>query len=328
MKFRLILFNVLIVSFFGCKKDKDIYPGGGFSSSGYIFVCDSSLTQPVIGWQDTTADKDKDVQKILYNPINSDEVIYIVKSKNYYNEMYLYNRQTKVTKSIDKSVYTMPSINKFGWLTYCKANFCVYKIKANGDSLIKLTNSFCNFPRWDYTGDRIFYTQEGFGNTPSRLMIVNKFGVKLDSINGYDGIVGISSNSNKIVLKKSPNYQLFLKDLNTGTETTIRYGSYNYNNLTFDNNDANVFWWDNNGIYRLNINNLKEDTLVKTCPLKHFLDTPTFELYATNVSPNSNKLTFILRTNKKISTLKLLQEYHALEMDLYTETFDEIKLFQ
>ncbi len=329
MKIRLIILTLLLISFFGCKKDKNVYPGGGFSSPEYIFVCDTSMTQPVIGWQDTTANADQDVQKILYNPIDPNEVIYVVKSKNYYSEMYVYNKRTKIAKSIDKSIYTMPSINKFGWLTYCKANYCIYKIKANGDSLTKLTNYFCNFPCWDYTGNRIFFTQQGFGNDPSRLMIINKFGVKLDSVSSYDGLIGISKKSNKVVcMKTAPNYQLIIKDLNTGNETTLRNGLYNYYNLTIDNNDENMFWWDNKGIYKLNTSSLNVDTVVKICPLKHFLDTPSFDLYATNVSPNSDKLTFTLVTNKAVNWPKLFHKYHALEMDLNNGRITEIKLFQ
>jgi hypothetical protein len=116
--------------------------------------------------------------------------------------------------------------------------------------------------------------------------------------------------------------------LNTGIEKTLRTGNYNYFHLTFDNSDENIYWWENYGIFRINLTTLKLDTLVKTCPLAHFLSTPSYELYSPNVSPNTSKLTFTQITNKEIPTWKLFHEYHALEMDLNTGRITEIKLFQ
>lgn len=324
MKFHLIILILVILSFFCCKKDKNVYPGGGYSSPEYVFICDTLPQDPVTGWIDTTANKDKDVQKILYNPLTSNEVIYVVKSKNYYSEMYLFNKQTKIAKSIDKSIYTMPSINKYGWLTYCKANYQVYKIKFNGDSLTQLTTISGNFPRWDYTGDNILYTQNGFGSSPHKVIKMNKFGVKLDSLI-YQALLGASTKSNKILGWNTSN-QLFLKDLDTGIETILKTGDYNYI-CSFDNNDENIYWNGNKGIFKLNLNTLKEDTLVKMCKLLSITSTPSFELFTTNISPNSNKLTFCTRTNDAANWPKLFHEYKALEMDLYNNRITEIKLF-
>ncbi|MCC6371288.1 MAG: hypothetical protein IT236_09815, partial [Bacteroidia bacterium] len=157
---------ILIFFVFGCKKNKNsstVDPSEPpITIENSAFKCATLPPAPVpFGWKDTTTNVDHNINTFMFNPSNPDEVIIVVNGDMFgYNKMYCYNVRTQSNKYLATLDNFKPSINKYGWIVYSTVDNNIFKIKTNGDSITQLTsNNTTKDPKWDYSGNFIFYFQ-------------------------------------------------------------------------------------------------------------------------------------------------------------------------
>jgi len=311
----------LVLILVSCTKDPHVLTENSLSSLGtdeFVFKPCALLEEPINGWKDSTKGTEKDIFRALINPLDYNQLIYMAGYK-----LYNYNRSTKSRKMIYNDIALTPgtpTINKFGWITFNNSQMQTCTIKSNGDSLkILASNAF--YPRWDYTGKYIYF------HTNLTLKRTDMYGINIDSILNYS-ILGVAKTANIVVSTRPSLQQLFMKNLDDGKETAIIVRDPRYDFLVFDNEDENIYWG-YGAILTLNLKTLKLDTLVKSCPVAP-LNTPANPntyIFGTNISPGSDKLTFIYRVSTPVNRLKLYTEAYVLQMDLKTRKITEIKLF-
>lgn len=316
MKKGWIYINIVCVVFtISCKKEK--HPLGGSSGGDYSavqFKCDTLPPEPGIGWIDTTSDNSKNIIYWAYNPSNNSEIIYLDNNTN----LYSYNLSSKTRKYLDNGLMFLPSINKSNWVVYDKLNFTINKIKTNGDSLKQIC-TFGNQPKWDYTGNNIYYFQDNMGANPAIVIKVTKDGQKIDSLPSPRGFhMCFAKNSDKYIDQIGSG--LYLIDPTNSQQTFLTPFIGFHSHMCFDNEDKNIFWWCQfKGLVKLNLQTKQIDTLVRFCE--------NFLVSRLNISPNSDKLTMgHLQLSVPGSKWKLYQKYDPIEYDLTTKEWRKLNI--
>lgn len=301
-----------LIFFLSCKKEK--LPLGGSSGGSFSsvqFVCDTIPPEPPFGWEDTVTNGDIHVIYWAYNPSNSSEIVYMDGQQN----LYAYNFQSKAKKFLDNQIMGIPKINRTGWLTYGKLNFCAYVIKTNGDSLKQLNGSLSGqTPSWDYTGNYIYYLQNNI------CIKTDKEGNKIDSINFNPTGAAFAHTSDSYIDLSNPPNTLVLVNRATSQQTVLTTIPSDHGHLCFDKDDKNLFWWCQfKGLIKFNIQSKKIDTLVRFCE--------NFTVAGLDVSPNSNKLTMAFYQYKQVgSWWKLHKKVDPIEYDVTTKTWRKLNI--
>ncbi|MGE0568000.1 MAG: hypothetical protein AB7O73_08620 [Bacteroidia bacterium] len=296
-----------------CKKDK--LPLGGLSGSNYTsvtFFCDTLPEEPPIGWIDTSTNNNPKIQFWAYNPSNSSEIVIL----DYGGNLYTYNLMTKDKIVLDNGIMFIPSINSSNWVTYGKLDFTIHKIKTNGDSLKQLVSSIGGKqPKWDYTGNYIYYYQPGAGSIPSSVMKIDKEGTKVDSV--------LSNGSYQCFAKTSDNYVtvigsgLYLINPVTSEQTYLTQSISFHDFMCFDKDDKNIVWRNPFGVIKLDLATKKIDTLLSFCE--------NYTASWLNISPNSDKLTMGYLQSKQVgSWYKLSKDLDPIEYDLKTKVWRKL----
>jgi len=121
----------------------------------------------------------------IINPINADELIYL--DGVYPNsKISFYNLQTHEKRAlINENVERNFSWSRKDWILFQRsADFNLYKIKSNGDSLTQLTYGGKWFHgRWNYEGTKFIVYQKF--NSISKSFIMNEQGVVIDSLTNW-----------------------------------------------------------------------------------------------------------------------------------------------
>jgi len=281
------------------------------------------------GWTDTTADPGKNVKSFFFNPLNADEVIAVVEGDAFaYNQMINVNLRTKVRTNLAALDNFLPSINAKGWIVYSTADNNIFTIKTNGDSLRQLTTSnITHDPKWESSGNYFYFLQDAYLNVPAQLIKADHNGTAVFSLPQVSPLCISLRKSEKIILQKAgaTRITLVMKDLTSQVETELLSGPFTpggkpfFNNLTVDQNDENLFWSNEGGIFKWNFVSQKTDTVFKNCGTLIY-DCPV-------ISHKINEMTFSVHTIKPINTYFLLHEFRAMELNTLTMEKREIRIF-
>jgi hypothetical protein len=305
----------------GCDKRKpNTFMGNPNGDEPFVFKPCSLLTEPSNGWSDSTIGTKTDISKVVINPLNKDEVIFTASGT-----IYNFNRKTWQKQIIATNMYGKSlQINQFGEILFCDSSLNICKVKSNGDSL-KVYPFTSSYPYWDYTGKFIYY------QSTQSVSVLYKIGVNKQPSTYYVGMpqaLCMSKISDKMVAKNSGLKTIFYKNIITGLETPIA-SNINVSNLTVStDNQDNVYFSNDDGIYRADFISKKIDTLYKNCPSMLAGNTilaSNTAVYSPHVSPNSGVLTFVYKHSIPIHTQKKYTVSYALEMDLITKKITEIK---
>ncbi len=319
----------------GCgkkNKDPEQIPEEATPVSDTGFKCgDLPPTPKNFGWQDTLTNGNKCIHTFFFNPVNADEIIYIVNGDEFgTNKMFNYNIPSGTTTYLANVGNYLPRINSKGWIVYSDLDNNIWKIKSKGDSLTQLTADKHSFdPVWDYSGNYIYYFAEASGSVGSQLMKVSAGGQYVNSFPQDLANTAAFRKSDRILyqkVKNNTNVSVTLRNMQTSSETELisgpkesKSGQANFDNLGLDNTDENFYWSNSNGIFRCNIATLKIDTLYKNCQ-NMIYNNPVLSL-------NSDELCYSLQTIKPVSPYKLLHVYKALVYNLANKQNSELKIF-
>jgi hypothetical protein len=293
--------------------------------------CKALPPTPVpFGWVDSTADVHKNVNAFFFNPVNPNEVIYVVNGNiTGYNKMCCYNIPLKLTTDLAYIGPYIPKINKKGWIVFSSADNNIYTIKTTGEGMRQLTSGNVFFdPQWDYTDTNIYFFRKSFSANPSLIMNMTASGI---ANNGFDADISNAAcfrKKNKIVYLKSVNtlINVVLRDTNNA-ETVLYTTSYvpgsgktPFEDMSMDLDDRYLFWSNTTGIFKFNMSTFKIDTVLKNCP-NFIYDNPIVSFQ------NNNEITVSRHMMTPIQNTFLYHEYKAVEMNLLTKQLNEIKIF-
>lgn len=328
----LFMFGVILIS--ACKKDKAKDP---VPETPVAVTSDTSLKcvnlpsppQP-FGWKDSTASQDKNINAFFYNPLNSNEVIYVANGDVFgYNKMYVYNIPAKQIKYLSDNGSDLPRVNTKGWIVFGRADLNIYKIKVNGDSLVQLTsNNLCRDAKWDNQGNHIFFYQAASGALANVLVETDKNGAVINTTPTELPNTAFAHKTNRVAFIKTSNttISLYFRDLATGSETLILSAQggtesfqTQFSNLTFDNADESLYWSNSGGIFKCNLAAPAIETVLKNCSNIKY-DRPL-------ITPNSSEITLACHYMRQLSYTQLLHQYKAFEFDLNLKQLHELKVF-
>jgi hypothetical protein len=281
------------------------------------------------GWTDSTGNVDKNINAFLHNPVNPNEIIYVVNGDLFgFNKMYSIHVPTKQIKYLATLGEYLPQMNNYGWLVFSDVDNNIFKIKANGDSLMQLTSQkISHDPKWDFTGKNIYYYQEAYFNVPSQLVKINSSGGLLAALPIDMAYHASFKKSDKVIFQKTldKSVTLILRDMVKYNEKNLITGPFEikgpvfFDNITVDQTDENFYWSNAGGIFRCNLATLAIDTILKNCP-NFIYDNPI-------ISSNQNELTYSWHIIRPVSQFILYHEYKAMEMNLVTKEITEVKVF-
>lgn len=116
-------------------------------NTGYNYIFDSIL-----------------LSNCCYNPNNSNEIILSISNSNG-TGLYKLNLLTKqLIKLYDGEIWSEPSWGKNDWILFTLPDECVWKIKSNGDSLTKISDTGCFNPLWSPDAKYYLYTNPSYQN--------------------------------------------------------------------------------------------------------------------------------------------------------------------
>jgi hypothetical protein len=334
---RIPLFAFFILTLgISCKKEKntpvEVVPSA-IPVDTSQFACRSIPDGPQpFGWRDSTTDENKNINTFMFNPANTDMLIYVVNGDMFgYNKMYSYHIPTRTATYLASVSDFIPKINRKGWILYSSADNDIYKIKATGDSAQQLTylKRFQD-PCWDNTDTCFYLFEKPYNNLKPRLSKFTNHGYPLLNYDVEMPYTCAFKKTNKIIYLHTNinNISLVIKDFtNGGSEKvllTIPYspisGKPYFKHLCTDQNDENAYWSTDEGIVKCQLSSGKVDTVLKNCPNTKF-DKPIFQ----SSKPNSMLVT--CHVVKNINAFQLLHTYKAVEYNLLTKEKTEIKIF-
>jgi hypothetical protein len=316
------------------KKDKkeDEVPTEEPASTSGVIQCEPMPPPPTgFTWEDSITDGNKDVNTFMYNPVNSNEIIYVVNGDQAaYNKLFTYDVVNKQAVQIGIVGRYLPQINKKGLIVYSDVNNNVIMVRSDGKGEKLLTSGNTSHdPKWDYTGNYVYYFMEAHSNIGAQLVKIDTSGNYKDSGPMELPYTTTFKKSDKIIFIKTAGSigKLILRDYTPpGKETELisgplysKPGQINFDNLTLDNNDENFFWSNSNGIFKCTIATLKIDTILKTCPLSIY-NNPL-------ISFKDNLLTYSNHILKPTKPNRLVHSFKAMEMNLLTRQSSEVRIF-
>ena len=338
----LYLRNIVILSLsltliISCKKEKSAPvsepPIQTIPADTSIYACKNLPAAPLpFGWRDTTSDPNKNINTYLYNPANPDQIIYVVEGDLFgYNKMFCFDVPLKKTTYLASISDFPPQINKYGWILYSTNDNEVFKVKTNGDSIVKLTiGNKSKDPKWDFTDKNYYIFQMPYNTYPSMLAKLDQnnfallnFPLEMPNTAAFkksNKIIYLKTNENTISLIQreinAPNAEKILLTIPFSPTSTSNL----FDNLTLDQTDENVYWSNTSGILKCNLSSLKVDTVLKNCANIKY-DNPIFQSF----KPNSILLTAHLIQN--INAFQLLHTYKAIEYNVLSKEKTEVKIF-
>lgn len=248
-----LFFSASLLLFTGCKKDLSLLesPNENQGDCTPILPCNQVTIGPGYTY---IPDFENFVAAPKFNPNNDNEFVYL--KRPYYDlwELYTYNLISKEKKLLHTGIiWYQPQWGKNDWILFCQNDENIYKIKSNGDSLIKLTNlNNLHHPIWNYDGTK-FLAFTRASNLFSLLFDAN--GNIIDTV--YFGQTSNSNfqNPNYIVSNVDQNVLFF--NMNTNSlEFQYDYSGFTGSTVFNSSGGGSIFWLNNTTVIYSNIKGL------------------------------------------------------------------------
>jgi len=240
-------------------------------------------TSPSFGWNYTTTQSYNYAP--CYNPKNSNQFVFLQHVPSGI-ALYEYDMSSNLlTELYNGNIYYTASWGSNNWILFDVSND-IYKIKANGDSLTRLTTGGIScYPKWSPNSTEYIYSlYAGYGTSG---MIANSSGQIIDSFSlSFDSrcawidttIADLYGNKGFVVFNTVTRSQVLVY---YSTDVTSYSGACFINTTTFT-------WSDYTGIYLTNIQNGQTTRVESMCDSK------------TYVSPSYSNLSNKVIWNKRV----------------------------
>jgi hypothetical protein len=189
-----------------------------------------------------------------YNPLNSDEFIYVREDKlnNSSTELRKHIISTGFDQVLTTNVWGVPDWHQNGWIIFRRTDNQVWKIKSDGDSLIQLTFSGTHLgPRWNTSGDKFVCSWD------NQTLIAASNGIPVDTIPEFLFYYGDwSSDETKLcsVISSMSGEYLAYYDINSSTQTLVAevpQGEFIIEAYWLDSRF--IYWVTRRGVYKTDI---------------------------------------------------------------------------
>lgn len=297
------VFFCILIFLSGCRKDPTIPIQNGDKT------CTDLPVTPQGGWNYTTRTLSLNCLKSQYDPFSSDKFYFLADDSINRYILWSYSRNSNFKTFIDSKIISYPIINKYGWLTFSKSDFNVYKIKSNGDSLLKLTtNGKSMNPVWDATGNYIYF------NDANNLSIyrMSKNGTLIDTIKNINSQLVVHDSLFAYLSNDGNSQSLYIKNSFTNATKLIETKTVNHSDelifgFFFDKENSAIYYYDLRGLYKINIANLTKIKIINSCPTER-------RLHYT-ISYVTNKIMATQISTQQINSSTLYNEYNLFEFN-------------
>lgn len=301
-------------------------------TSSAVFTCTTLPSTPVpFGWRDSTRSGEENIIQFMFNPANSNEVLYMAAGDQAgSNKLYCYHLPHKTRVFLGFCGSYAPSVNYQGWVVFSSVEQNIFKVKTNGDSLTQLSsNNVSHAPSWDYTGKYIYYYQSTFLNVGSQIIKIRPDGQFIST-----NPIGIPDFAcfktlNCILYQRILNNQstLVVRDMTTQTERALISGTFSpstgtsaFKNPVMDSYDKYVYWENQSGILRCELSSLKIDTVLKNCESVKY-SRPIFQI------ERPDECYIAVHTLTPLLPFTLIHRYFTVEYKIKTQELRQILLF-
>lgn len=298
------LFCILIL-ISGCRKDPSIPKGNNTN-----FKCIALPDAPQGGWNMTTRNFNQNYLKSQYDPIDQFK-IYFLSDDTSSNKYILWslNRSSNIKFKITDNVISSPNISNNSRVTFSKTDFNIYTIKSNGDSLNKLTtNGISMNPIWDRSTDNIYF------NDANNLSVykMNKTGTLIDKLKNINSQIVTHDSLIAYLINGGSFQSLYIKNVYTNKTKLIETKKINNSadiiyGFFFDLKNQFIYYYDLNGLYKININELGKLKMINSCPSETYLHY--------SISYLTAKIMATQIITKQINSTTLYNEYNLVEFN-------------
>ena len=213
-----------------------------------------------------------------FNPSDPQEIIYIKRTAPGIQELVKYNFITEEESFIINGVWGHPDWNKMGWIVFNHADNQIWKIKDNGDSLIRLTNVGSSYDAiWNPDGTRLAI-RSGNGQQSNIFILADRDG------NPYDTLINVRykrsiswSTDDKITLFFEEDDDFGIGYIDLGTEEIVQI-THSFGTLGIDRilsmswiDTTSIVWVDGHGVHLTEIGTGATTNLLTGCDAKTFL---------------------------------------------------------
>jgi hypothetical protein len=120
-------------------------------------------------------------ENVCFNAQNPYQIAYLKnKPTTLRQDLYTFDFESGVQTLIATNAAYGLSWSRKGWFAFTGVDRQIHKVKANGDSLTRLTNYpyYCNYPQWNPRGDQLVYSTDVTGY----YHIITETGAFIDTI--------------------------------------------------------------------------------------------------------------------------------------------------
>lgn len=243
-----------------------------------------------------------------YNPNNGNEITCLqLDNANRMLSIIIYNLQTTETKTVFSSdkIWAFPRWSVKNWLVFGQQGDA-YKIKTDGDSLTRLTNTgLCHYPFWSPDGTKIKCQI----NDGSSSEIIDENGVLIKRLDNLPHKGGDWSASNRLIVSGHSSQIVLIDDSTYSSRTIEVVRNKAYFSTAWLDAD-NLLCVLGESIYKINIHTEQKILIKEGCQSKAYM--------SISVSPDKQKMivqTQEYEVNKKNKTIENHKGIYVLNID-------------
>ena len=309
----ILLLLVLVVSFVSCKKDEP-------TSTSF---CIENNCKPIqdsksgMGWG--FVNSDNYYISPCYNPLDSNVFLFVDFSNNLeLPELCIYSFLTGKAKRIFQgNIASRPKWGKNNWIVFTLSDNNIWKIKSNGDSLVKLTyTGSCYNPTWNFESTEIWY----YSPDIQRAIRLTENGAYLNTIEKLPyGATNIAFINDSIIV--SNNYVgVGIFNLKSGEFDVLSNADItSFSGSAYIPSLMNIIWAHKSGIHLTGIvDNIPSRCIYPSCDSRRYI-IPT-------ISGDSQKIIFQLLIKTPLDKQYLKVESRIVYLDIPSLCVKEIPI--
>ena len=255
-----------------------------------------------------------------FNPQSPNQISYLRRDNENFTgnnyELWTFDFCTEESVLLYDQVSRTTSWSLKDWILFTGTDRQIWKIKSNGDSLIRVTDSgdYNNEPAWGPLGNRFIYTKI---DGPNAWHIISDFhGIPIDTIHErISSPLWVAENTIIVVVQDSPEnhgvgfYDIKSKTLTQLTEFDITSSIDSLvTDVEWDKKNMAIVWVSEQAVNSINISTLKKSSLLVGAPNRRYV--------CTTISPQGGRSIVNRVDSKQISDCEIEVSYGLYMMNI------------